>query len=125
MGLTDSVDSANIASPVSLTNPEDNQRILLLASSSVIAVIPIFLIKKYISTDNFQWIYLCGLLYLCLIYIYVKLFEKNQVSSNYIILQIIQILLVLGVSYFAYGELHNTKKIIGVGLGIGCIGLLY
>jgi spermidine export protein MdtJ len=100
-------------------------RNILLFLSSIIAIIPIFLIKQYILTNNNIYIFLTLFLYICLTYIYIKLFKKNEVSSNYVILQIIQIILVLIISYFIFKESINNKKIIGILFGIICIVLLY
>jgi multidrug transporter EmrE-like cation transporter len=101
-----------------------NRNVLLLLLS-IIAIIPIFLIKKYILENNLCYILLTLFLYILLTYLYILLFRKNEVSSNYVILQIIQILMVLVISFVFMSENITVKKIIGVIFGIICIYLLY
>ena len=101
-----------------------NRNILLLLLS-IIAITPLLLIKKYIITNNNIYILFSLLLYATLMYLYIILFRTNEVSSNYIILQILQIFLVFIASYFMYNEEVSYMKMIGIFFGILCIILLY
>ena len=100
-------------------------RSILLFLSSIIAICPLFLIKKYIETNNYNYLLITIFLYFCLTYIYIILFKTHEVSSNYVILQILQIILVLVISYITFKEYISYKKILGFIFGIICIYLLY
>jgi hypothetical protein len=61
--------------------------------STIIAILPIVFIKKYIQTKEIYNLILALILYVFLLLSYIKLFETEQVSSTYTILQILQILI--------------------------------
>ena len=94
---------------------------LLLFIVSIIAIIPIFLIKKYIQNNNILYITGSISLYIILCLSYVKLFKQGDISNIYTLLQILQILIVFFVGLLYFKENINSNKIIGTLLGIGCV----
>jgi multidrug transporter EmrE-like cation transporter len=98
----------------------------LLFLATIIAIMPIFLIKYYILYGNYIYIGLSILSYLLLLNIYIKLFSKsdNEISTLYVILQILQILIVVIFGLIFLKEKSNIKKIIGIIMGMISIYLL-
>jgi multidrug transporter EmrE-like cation transporter len=94
---------------------------LFLIITSIIALIPIIFIKKYIVSHNIINLYIAGFFYLLLLLSYVKIFSHSEVSTSYSILQIIQILLIVIIGIFIYKESITTNKIIGIVSGIICL----
>lgn len=95
-----------------------------LIIATIIAIIPIFLLKQFILTNNYLYIILSLCAYSILIVSYINLFRNNQVSSIYVLLQILQILLVVIVSLLFYNEHIKLAQIIGIILGSVAIYLL-
>jgi multidrug transporter EmrE-like cation transporter len=93
-------------------------KIFLLLISSVITIIALLCIKKYIANGNFTYILLSAVLYLILIYVYLKLFKDGELSSLYVVLQILQILIVSIIGFILYKEKFTYNKIIGIISGI-------
>ena len=60
---------------------------VLLFLASIIALLPVVLIKYYINNNNNIYLYLSLLSYILLIYLYIKIFKYREISSNYIILK--------------------------------------
>jgi drug/metabolite transporter (DMT)-like permease len=85
--------------------------------STIIAILPIIFIKKYIKTKQIYNLLLALILYILLLLSYIKLFENADVSSTYTILQILQIFLVLIGGVLFFKESINITKIIGILLG--------
>ncbi len=98
---------------------------ILLLFATIIAILPVFFIKKYIVSNNMIYIILSIIAYIILIIIYIELFRNYEISNNYVILQILQILLVIGASYLLYNEKLNNYQLTGVVMGISSIWLLY
>jgi drug/metabolite transporter (DMT)-like permease len=92
--------------------------------STIIAILPLIFIKKYIMNKEFYNLIIAFVLYILLLLSYIKLFEKGEMSSIYIVLQILQIFLVLLVGVFMFNESINNNKIIGILLGSVSIYLL-
>ncbi len=88
-----------------------------LILATILALLAIYFIKQYISNKNNIYLVLTILSYLLLIYAYIKLFEKAEVSSTYTILQILQILIVLVMGIIFFKESINMTKMIGIILG--------
>ncbi len=102
-----------------------NYYILLLAfCASIIAILPLIFIKKYINTKQVYNLIIALVLYIFLLLLYIKLFEKSELSSVYIVLQILQIFLVLFAGILFFNESINMTKIIGILLGSLSIYLL-
>ena len=98
---------------------------ILLLFATIIAILPVFFIKKYILSNNMIYIILSIVAYIILIILYIELFRNYEISNNYVILQILQILLVIGASYLLYNEKLNNYQLTGVVMGISSIWLLY
>jgi hypothetical protein len=64
--------------------------------ASIVAILPVYLIKEYLATDNFNYLFLAMLGYLILLISYVNIFKKGDVGTSYVMLQLVQILLVVG-----------------------------
>ena len=56
---------------------------LLLIITSIIALIPIIFIKKYINTKNINNLFLAGFFYLLLLLSYVKVFSQSEVTIKH------------------------------------------
>ncbi len=102
-----------------------NYNILLpLVSSTIIALLPLIFIKKYIQSNKIIYLIITMILYFLLMLSYIKLFEKTELSSTYTILQILQILIVLFIGVLLFNESLTMNKIIGVILGLLSVYLL-
>ena len=98
---------------------------LWIIIATIIALIPVLLIKQYIVTKNFNYLILALIAYIVLIICYINIFNTNVVSSTYVILQILQILIMVIIGIILYKENINITKIIVIILGILAIVLLY
>jgi multidrug transporter EmrE-like cation transporter len=98
--------------------------LLLLIITSIIALIPIIFIKKYINTKNINNLLIAGFFYLLLLLSYVKVFSQSEVTSAYTLLQIIQVLIIVFIGFIIYKESVSRDKIIGIGAGLICIYFL-
>lgn len=94
---------------------------ILLIITSIIALIPIFLIKKYIITKNNNYLYIALFFYILLLISYIKIFSKSEISTAYIILQILQILIIAIGGILIFKEKLSANKIIGILTGFACI----
>ncbi len=97
---------------------------LLLIVTSIIALIPIIFIKKYINTKNIINLFLAGFFYLLLLLSYVKVFSQSEVTTSYTLLQIIQVLIIVFIGFIIYKETISRDKIIGIVAGLICIYFL-
>jgi len=98
---------------------------ILLIFATIIAILPVIFIKKYIKTKNNIYIILSTIAYLLLLLAYYNIFKLNfEISIVYTLLQVLQIIIVaiLGIVFFK--ENITTNKIIGTIFGIGCIYFL-
>lgn len=93
---------------------------LLLFTATIIAILPVILIKKYIVTNNKMFLIIALMLYVLLLLAYLKLFKTNgeDISTIYTLLQILQILVVYFVGILYFNEKTNLNKIVGTGLGV-------
>ena len=92
--------------------------------ASIIALLPLYFIKKYIQTNKKYNIIISILLYCILTYLYINIFRKGEISNYYIILQILQILIVVLMGLLLFNEKINIKKIMGIIFGIISINFL-
>ncbi len=92
--------------------------------ATIIALLPLFFIKKYIQTKQLIYLFISMILYFFLMLSYVKLFEKNELSSNYTILQLLQILTVIIIGILIFGESITINKVTGILLALISIYLL-
>jgi drug/metabolite transporter (DMT)-like permease len=95
-----------------------------LIISTIIAISPIIFIKRYINTNQIYNLFFALILYVLLLLSYIKLFENEEVSSTYTILQILQIFLVLFAGILFFKESITMNKIFGLLLGSLSIYLL-
>lgn len=97
----------------------------LLILSTIITTVALLCVKKYITTSNITYIIFSGVLYLLLIYIYIELFQKGEISTLYVILQIIQVLIISLIGVVLYHDKLTYKKFVGILAGLICIIMLY
>jgi hypothetical protein len=97
---------------------------ILLLITSIIALLPIFFIKKYINTKNIINLYIAGFFYVLLLLSYVKIFSRSEITKSYTLLQILQVLIIVLVGTFIYNEKINMNKSIGIAAGLICIYFL-
>jgi len=92
---------------------------LLLILTTIIAILPIIFIKKYIITNNNIYAGLSLFMYVLLFVAYYNLFKTGkEISIVYTILQILQVLIVFIVGIYMFNESITNNKIIGTLLGI-------
>jgi drug/metabolite transporter (DMT)-like permease len=96
----------------------------LIILASIIALLPLYCIKKYLQTNNKYYIIFCILLYCVLTYLYINIFRNGELSNYYVILQILQILIVVIFGLLLFNEKINIKKIFGIIFGIISINFL-
>ena len=96
----------------------------LIIIASIIALLPLYFIKKYIQTNNKINIIITLVLYVILTGLYIKIFTEKELSSYYILLQILQILIVVVIGIVIFNEKINIKKILGLLFGIISISFL-
>lgn len=92
--------------------------------ATIIAIIPVFLIKEYIKTDKTFYLLLAMLCYFIMMKSYIHIFTESEVSSSYVLLQILQIFIVVIPSIILFGESVSLNKIVGIVLGSISIYLL-
>lgn len=97
---------------------------ILLIITSIIALLPIFLIKKYINTKNKSYLFIAGFFYLLLLLSYIEIFTRKEITSSYTLLQILQVLIVVIYGLLILKENLNFNKIIGIASGMICIYFL-
>jgi multidrug transporter EmrE-like cation transporter len=100
-----------------------NNLYILLIIATIVALMPVFLIKKYILTNNKNFIYLTIFFYMLLILSYIKIFTLGEISSLYTILQITQIIVVVIGGLILFGEKITKNKLIGLSASI--IAIVY
>lgn len=86
--------------------------------------IPLPLIKAYVKSNNYLYLIISILLYIILIYTYIKLLLTYNVSSLYPTLKIFSILVVVGYGILILKEKLHLLNYIGLILGILAIFLL-
>jgi len=91
-----------------------NNLYILLIIATIVALLPIFLIKKYIITNNINFIYMAIIFYIILMICYIKIFKIGEISSLYTILQITQIVVVVIGGLILFGEKLTKNKLIGL-----------
>ena len=99
-----------------------NLQILFL--ESVIAMIPLILIKKYVNTKN-NWLLAGSLLcYSIMIWCYIKVFKDSKVTEVYSLIHIIQVLIAVLIGVLYFHERLDFQEIFGILLGITSMYLL-
>ena len=96
--------------------------IVLLLTATLIAIIPVILIKQYIKSKNNIYLAISLILYVLLMLAYIQLFSKGlEISTIYILLQVLQIIVVSLVGTMYFKEKITLNKVIGTLFGIGSI----
>jgi multidrug transporter EmrE-like cation transporter len=98
--------------------------IIWILIASALAVIPVFLIKKYNKTRNYIWIVLSMFFFLILSIAYSKLFFNKNIIIIYPIIKVVCILIVTIVGYLFFDYKLNFKSYIGILFAIISICLL-
>jgi len=102
----------------------DLQYVFWLLMGALTSAFPILFIKYYDATKEFYWIIFTILCYIFLTYVYVHILKTKDFATQYILIKVLSILLVLMFSIFLYNNKLDTKTIIGILLGITSIYLL-
>ena len=91
--------------------------------SLICATIPMWFVEQYIKTKNIIY-YVYFLIFSFLLMLsYVNIFEYEPISSTYVLLQVLVMIII--VSYGIYlGEHLNICKITGIILALGSVYLL-
>jgi hypothetical protein len=63
------------------------------------------------------YLYITSIFYLLLVIVYIKIFSQKEMTSSYIILQIIQILIVAFIGILMFEEKLSLNKFLGIILG--------
>ena len=98
--------------------------LIMIILASIVALLPLYFIKKYIQTNKKYYIGITIILYCILTSLYISIFRKGDMSNIYVILQILQILIVVIMGLLLFNEKINKKKIIGIVFGIMSINFL-
>jgi multidrug transporter EmrE-like cation transporter len=98
---------------------------LLILFATIVAILPVIFIKKYIISKNYNYILISLILYILLAVSYINIFKEGiELSIVYTVLQILQILVIFFVGIFYFNEDINQNKIIGTILGISSVYFL-
>ena len=97
---------------------------IVVLFASLLALLPVFFIKNYITSNKFFWLVLALLSYVVLIKLYIMIFREGEISKSYVILQIIQILTISVLGFLIYNESITIVKIIGIILSFVTIYML-
>ena len=91
----------------------------VLFAATIFAIIPVMCIKQYIKSNNIFYLFITIASYGLLLASYVKIFRTGaEVSTIYVLLQILQILLVFFIGIFYFKESMSRNKLIGTCLGV-------
>ena len=99
-----------------------NNKWLLLAS--FFSALTIILVRYYLKYNNKIILLLTFLFDMGLIYSYIQLLQKGDLITDFALVKIISILIVLLPSIMFFGSILTMKKIIGLIFGIIAIYLL-
>ncbi len=82
----------------------------------IVAILPVFFIKNYVSKSNRDYKYILFALigYITLTYLYIKLLKKGDMTKIFFVSQIIQMIIIFLGSILIYSENITRNKIIGV-----------
>lgn len=94
---------------------------IILAAS--IATCPSLFVKKYIKSPNLILLFFIMICYTILIYMYICIYKKQEISKAYPMILILQIIFISLIAIFYFKEKINKNKIIGIGAGI--VSIIY
>ena len=93
----------------------------------IVAIMPVFFIKKYVSIQenqenqenkDYKYILLALIGYITLTYLYIKLLKKGDMTKIFFVSQIIQMIIIFLGGILIYSENITKNKIIGVIISI-------
>jgi drug/metabolite transporter (DMT)-like permease len=91
---------------------------ILLLIVSIISLLPVFFIKKYLNSKIKSNLYFAGFFYIVLLISYIKIFSHYDLTTAYTAIQILQVLIIALVGIFVFKEILNFNKIIGIISGV-------
>lgn len=92
--------------------------------ATIIGALIIPLVKEYINTSNNMLLVVAITLHIILVFVYVKLFANNNISTFYTFTKIFSIIIVVAFGVLWFNEKLSYKNIIGIILAIVSLGLL-
>lgn len=97
-----------------------------LVLATILSVIPILLIKKYVDTgeNNYGYLYVAIIFSIILLLIYIELLKAFGATMLFNMVKILSILLMVFIGITYLGESLNHKQIMGVVLAIVALYLL-
>ena len=103
----------------------DNKHVLLLVTT-IVAITPTLLIKKYLVDEQTNiWLFVSALIgYVLLALCYLRLYRHGDLSKTFTILHVCEILLVTVVGVTLFKESLTPRVIIGILLGVTSFWLL-
>jgi multidrug transporter EmrE-like cation transporter len=95
-----------------------------LLIASFFSALTILMVKQYENSTNYLYLLVVALSELGLIYSYIELLQKGELVTQFALVKIISILIVILPSIMFFGSELTTKKIIGLMFGMIAIYLL-
>ena len=92
--------------------------------AAIIATFPSIFVKKYIKTTENKFILFAITCYLFLIYMYTRIYKKEDLSRAYVSILTLQILIITFIATLYYKETLTKNKIIGILLAVTSIYFL-
>ena len=92
--------------------------------ATIVALLPIYLIKQYVISSNAIYLLAVMTLYIIMMVSYIEIFKQDEVASSYTILQITQILTVVIMGLLFFDEKLTLNKTIGLCFGLTSVYLL-
>jgi len=95
-------------------------RLALYILLPIVAILPVFFIKKYVSkpddkeNKDYKYILFALIGYITLTYLYIKLLKKGDMTKIFFISQIIQMIIIFLGGILIFSENITKNKIIGV-----------
>lgn len=109
-----------------VNNLLDNKNAMLLITT-VVAITPTILIKKYLADGETKWwLFVLALVgYVVLALCYLKLYRDSDLSKTFTLLHVCEILLVTAVGLTLFKEKLTPRVILGIVLGVIAFVLLH
>ena len=96
----------------------------LILLQTVISLIPVILIKKYITNKNNLLLCICLLCYLIMMILYIKILKTGELSKVYSVIQVLQVVIVVLVGVLFFHEKLSFEVVTGIIMGLVSIYLL-
>jgi multidrug transporter EmrE-like cation transporter len=103
---------------------ENIQKYKWLIIASFCSALTVLMVKQYEQSTNYLYLLVVALSEIGLIYGYIQLLQKGDLITEFALVKIISILIVILPSMMFFGSILTTKKIIGLIFGIIAIYLL-